>query len=80
GVIGTGLGLLFGYILCLLLKQYHFISLPKDVYYIDTLPVTMRPEIFIIVAIAAIIVSFLATIYPSYKASKLPPAETLRYE
>ncbi len=80
GVIGTGLGLLFGYVVCLLLKQYHFISLPKDVYYIDTLPVTMRPEIFVIVAVAAIIVSFLATIYPSYKASKLPPAETLRYE
>ncbi len=80
GIIGTGLGLLFGYIICLLLKQYQFISLPKDVYYIDTLPVTMRPEIFLIVAIAAIIVSFLATIYPSYKASKLPPAETLRYE
>jgi lipoprotein-releasing system permease protein len=80
GVIGTGLGLLFGYIICLLLKQYQFISLPKDVYYIDTLPVTMRPEIFLIVAVSAIIVSFLATIYPSYKASKLPPAETLRYE
>jgi lipoprotein-releasing system permease protein len=80
GVIGTGLGLFFGYLTCLLLKQYHFISLPKDVYYIDTLPVTMRPEIFIIVALSAIIVSFLATIYPSYKASKMPPAETLRYE
>lgn len=80
GLIGTGLGMLFGYVTCLLLKQYHFISLPKDVYYIDTLPVTMKPEIFVIVAIATIIVSFLATIYPSYKASKLPPAETLRYE
>ncbi|MGB9734780.1 MAG: FtsX-like permease family protein [bacterium] len=80
GLIGTGLGMLFGYIVCVLLKQYHFISLPKDVYYIDTLPVTMRPEIFIIVAVSTIIVSFLATIYPSYKASKLPPAETLRYE
>jgi len=80
GLIGTGLGMLFGYVICLLLKQYHFISLPKDVYYIDTLPVTMRPELFIIVAVSAILVSFLATIYPSYKASKLPPAEILRYE
>ncbi len=80
GFIGTLLGMLFGYALCVLLKQYHFISLPKDVYYIDTLPVTMRPGIFVIVAVSAIIVSFLATIYPSYKASKLPPAETLRYE
>lgn len=80
GFIGTALGMFFGYVLCVLLKQYHFISLPKDVYYIDTLPVTMRPEIFVIVAVAAIVVSFLATIYPSYKASKLPPAEILRYE
>ncbi len=80
GLIGTSLGMLFGYVLCLLLKHYQFISLPKDVYYINTLPVTMRPDIFIIVAGATIVVSFLATIYPSYKASKLPPAETLRYE
>ncbi|MCL4557291.1 MAG: ABC transporter permease [Deltaproteobacteria bacterium] len=80
GFIGTGLGLFFGYILCVLLKHYHFVSLPKDVYYIDTLPVTMRPEIFVMVAVSAIVISFFATIYPSYKASKLPPAETLRYE
>lgn len=80
GCIGTMLGLFFGYLVCVLLKHYQFVSLPKDVYYIDTLPVTMRPEIFIIVAVAAVIISFFATIYPSYKASKLPPAETLRYE
>lgn len=80
GFIGTALGLLFGYGVDELLKQYHFITLPKDVYYISTLPVTMKPEIFIVVAVSAIIVSFLATLYPSYKASKLPPAEILRYE
>ncbi len=80
GTVGTALGMLLGYIVCMLLKQYHFISLPKDVYYINTLPVTMKPEIFILVAISAIIISFFATIYPSYKASKLPPAEVLRYE
>jgi lipoprotein-releasing system permease protein len=80
GFIGTMFGLFFGYLLCVLLKHYHFVSLPKDVYYIDTLPVTMRPEIFIIVAVSAVIISFFATIYPSYKASKLPPAEILRYE
>ncbi len=80
GVLGTALGLLGGYFLCMLLAKYQFISLPSDVYYISRLPVQMNGIDFILVAVCAIGISFLATLYPSWQASRLDPAEALRYE
>jgi lipoprotein-releasing system permease protein len=80
GGLGTTLGLLGGWVLCVLLKRYHFIELPSDVYYIDTLPVVMKPEMFITVAVCAVALCFLATLYPSWQASRLDPVEILRYE
>jgi len=66
--------------LCVLLKRYKFIELPTDVYYIDTLPVVMEPLVFALVAVCAVALCFLATLYPSWQASRLDPVETLRYE
>jgi lipoprotein-releasing system permease protein len=80
GLIGTFLGLISGSFLCHLLARYKFINLPPDVYYITTLPVRMEWLDIILIAFAAIIISFLATIYPSWQASKLNPVEALRYE
>ncbi len=80
GVVGTLLGLLGGYLICMLLGKYQFISLPSDVYYISRLPVKMNGMDFLLVAFSAIGISFLATLYPSWQASKLDPAEALRYE
>ncbi len=80
GLIGTVLGLMFGSILCYLLARYKFINLPPDVYYITTLPVRMEWLDIVSIALAAVIISFLATIYPSWQASKLNPVEALRYE
>lgn len=80
GVVGTFVGLVGGYLLCLLLAKYQFISLPSDIYYISRLPVKMNGIDFFLVALAAIGISFLATLYPSWQASKLDPAEALRYE
>ena len=79
GFIGTSLGVILGSILCMLLKHYKFIELPGDVYYITTLPV--RLEIFdvILIAIAAMAISFLSTLYPAHQASKLNPVEAIRY-
>ncbi len=80
GVIGTFLGLFSGSFLCHLLAKYKFIKLPPDVYYINTLPVRMEwLDVGLIVSIS-IIISFLATIYPSWQASRVNPVETLRYE
>jgi lipoprotein-releasing system permease protein len=80
GITGTAFGVLGGYILCELLKTYKFINLPADVYYLSYLPVKTNIFDFIIVPAAAILISFLATIYPSWQAAKLDPVEPLRYE
>jgi lipoprotein-releasing system permease protein len=80
GLIGTLFGLISGSFLCYLLARYKFIKLPPDVYYISTLPVRIEPLDIILIALAAILISFLATIFPSWQASKLNPVEALRYE
>lgn len=80
GIFGTFLGSLLAFIACSLLKKYHFIKLPTDVYYISTLPVQMSWFDFIIISVSAIGICFLATLYPARKAANLPPVEGLRYE
>ena len=79
GIVGTVLGLLGGTAVCLLLKIYK-IPLPPSVYYLSYLPFRIYLLDFIIVSIAAIVISFLATIYPSWRASKLDPVDPLRHE
>jgi lipoprotein-releasing system permease protein len=64
----------------MLLAKYQFISLPSDIYYISRLPVKMNGIDFFLVALAAIGISFLATLYPSWQASRLDPAVAIRYE
>ena len=80
GLVGTILGLMSGSFLCYLLARYEFIELPADVYYISTLPVRMEWLDVVSIVVAAIIISFLATVYPSWQASKVNPVEALRYE
>ncbi|MGC8719586.1 MAG: lipoprotein-releasing ABC transporter permease subunit [Thermodesulforhabdaceae bacterium] len=80
GICGTLLGLIGGFSLCAILKRYHFIELPKDIYYISTLPVRVEFWDVFFVCVAAILISFTATIYPSYQAARLDPVEALRYE
>jgi len=80
GGLGTGGGLGLGLGLCAILKKYQFIKLPRDVYYISTLPVTVQwPDVLAIIA-AAMAISFLATLYPSWQAARLDPVEAIRYE
>ncbi|MDY0039092.1 MAG: lipoprotein-releasing ABC transporter permease subunit [Desulforhabdus sp.] len=80
GTSGTVLGLIGGFSLCAILKKYQFIELPRDVYYISTLPVHMEGLDVAIIALSAIVISLAATLYPSRQAAKLEPAEALRYE
>jgi lipoprotein-releasing system permease protein len=79
-VVGTALGLVFGYTLSWLGGHYRFIQLPADVYSIDYLPFAPRFIDGVIVTAVSLGVSLLATIYPSSSAARVLPAEALRYE
>lgn len=79
-VVGTFIGLIIGYTLSWALGKYKFISLPSDVYFLDKLPVKMEFLDFLVVAVSAIILSLLATIYPALRASKMDPVEAIRNE
>jgi lipoprotein-releasing system permease protein len=79
GGIGTTLGVFLGSIVCFLLKQYKFIELDPDVYYISTLPVKLEMLDVLIIGCAALFICFLSTLYPAHQASKVDPVEAIRY-
>ena len=79
GAVGTSLGVCLGFIICKLLEKYKFIQLPGDVYYISTLPVRLEALDVFMIASAAMVICFLATLYPASQASKLNPIEAIRY-
>jgi lipoprotein-releasing system permease protein len=80
GLIGTAIGLVLGYALSWAGAHYHLISLAPEVYSIDYVPFAPRLVDGILVTLVAIGVSFVATMYPSWSATRILPAEALRYE
>lgn len=79
GFIGTGLGATAGWAVSSVLDRYKLIQVPMDVYQVSYVPFVVLPFDFILVVVSAILVCFVATLYPSHQASKLDPAEALRY-
>jgi len=80
GVIGTVLGVAIGQTVCRIADSYHLIRLAPDIYSIAYVPFKAAPLDSAIVATLAVLISFIATLYPSAAASKLQPVEALRYE
>ena len=80
GVIGTAIGLVVGYAISYAGGHYHIISLSPEVYSIAYIPFAPRAIDGVLVAVVAVGVSFVATLYPSWSASRILPAEALRYE
>ena len=80
GFVGTMLGYALGLTVGYLLKRYQFIKLPENVYTLDHLPIIITVSDVLIVGASAMLLCFLATLYPARQAARLEPAEALRYE
>lgn len=79
GAIGTGAGVFFGTGLCYLQATYGWVRLPGDVYYITALPVDLSVVDVAVVALSAMAICYLATLYPSRQAARFHPLEAIRY-
>ena len=79
GGFGTLLGVLMGIVICYLLKHYPFIKLPGNIYYFTTLPVQLQAIDVLTIALAAMGICFLATLYPAKQAARLNPVDAIRY-
>jgi lipoprotein-releasing system permease protein len=80
GIVGTTVGASAGYVLSYVLTRYKLIRVPVDVYQVSYVPFRVLPMEFALVIVAAVLVCFIATIYPARQAAKLDPVQALRYE
>jgi lipoprotein-releasing system permease protein len=80
GLVGTAVGSTLGLLLCWVFDRYRLIQIPMDVYQIAYVPFVVQPFDFAVVVVSAILICFLATIYPSRQASRLDPVQALRFE
>jgi len=80
GLVGTSLGMLSGLGLCQVLQRYQFIPMPKEIYLLDTLPVQLQWGDLGAIILAAMAITVLASIYPSWQAARLDPVDAIRYE
>jgi lipoprotein-releasing system permease protein len=80
GTVGTAVGGILGLALCWVLDRYRLIQIPMDVYNVSYIPFVVEPLDFTVVIASAVVISFLATIYPSRQASRLDPVQALRFE
>jgi len=79
GAIGTLLGVVGGLAVCGILKEIK-VDLPPDVYFINTLPVLVEWSDVVMISVASILICFVATVYPSWEACKIPPLEAIKYD
>lgn len=80
GFVGSTIGVATGVLLCYIQYHWRLIPLPGDIYFIDTLPVVIRGIDVFSVYIIANLIAWVTTIYPAWRASKMLPAESIRYE
>jgi len=80
GVVGTAVGAVAGYVIAVVMDHYRVIRMPPDAYQISYVPFVVDPIDFLVVVVSAVVVCFVATIYPSRHAGRVDPAEALRFQ
>jgi lipoprotein-releasing system permease protein len=80
GLVGTAVGAIGGYAIAWILDRYEVIRVPMDVYQVSHVPFVVEPLDFTLVVVAAVLICFGATIYPSRQAALLDPVQALRYQ
>ena len=80
GAVGTAVGAGCGVVISFVADRYQLVRVPIDVYDIAWIPFTIEPADFFLVVSAALLICLVATIYPARQASRLDPAEALRYQ
>ncbi len=80
GFVGAFSGLLVGLALCFSLKEFGWVQLPKEIYYVDHLPVLVDLKDTALVVFTAVVLSFVSALYPARMAAQLDPVKALRYE
>jgi lipoprotein-releasing system permease protein len=80
GVVGTATGAVLGWGLSVVLNKYDLIAVPGDVYFISSIPVNIQFDDMLVICIASLLISLLATLYPAYRAATMPPVEAIRHE
>lgn len=78
GIIGTVIGNIAALVISVVLERYKLISLPEDVYYLDRIPVKIVPEVFVMVTVAALVITYISSIFPAAQAAKTDPIDALR--
>lgn len=80
GGVGTLVGTALGVVLASIQEAYHIVKIPGDVYQLSSLPMRTSGRDLVLFAVSALVISFLATLYPSRQAARLDPVDVLRYE
>jgi lipoprotein-releasing system permease protein len=80
GIVGIGFGSFFGYLLMFIQEEFNIITLPSSVYFMSRVPFLITADTFILIAVITFLLCILASIIPSYIASKIKPVNALRFD
>ncbi|MDR2104217.1 MAG: FtsX-like permease family protein, partial [Deferribacteraceae bacterium] len=78
GVLGTVLGGVLALLIAVVLQNFKIITVPKEIYYSDTIPILLSPEVFIVVTVCALVITYFASKIPARMCAKIDPLEAIR--